>query len=177
MHRLFVAIRPPAAIREQLLDLMEGVRDARWQDEDQLHLTLRFIGEVERHTADDLHATLGAVHHPRFALSLSGIGSFERRGRAVTLWAGIVPHEPLMELHKKVDLACRRAGLEPDRRAYSPHISLARLGPSAGPIDALLAQSGGLASPAFAVDSFNLYESELTPDGAIYTVVERYQLG
>ena len=176
MHRLFVAIRPPAAIRNQLLDLMEGVHGARWQDEDQLHLTLRFIGEVERHQAEDVAAALGAIHHPAFELELAGIGSFDHRGQATHLWAGVAPHEPLKTLHNKIDQALARAGVEPDRRAYLPHITLTRLNRSAGPIDTLLKAAGGLNSPRFAVDTFCLYESDLTPDGAIYSVVGRYSL-
>ena len=175
MHRLFVAIRPPAPIRSQLLDVMQGIRGARWQDEDQLHLTLRFIGEVDRHRAEDAAATLGSIHHPAFAIALNGIGSFDGRGKG-TLWAGVTPHDQLKALHKKVDQACLRVGIAPDTRAYLPHITLARLKPSAGPIDAMVVASGGLRSQPFLVDAFCLYESDLTPAGPIYSVVERYPL-
>jgi RNA 2',3'-cyclic 3'-phosphodiesterase len=177
MHRLFVAIRPPEAIRERLLDLMEGVKGARWQDEDQLHLTLRFVGEVDRHQADDIAAALGTIRHPPFEIAMSGIGSFDRRGQPVTLWAGVSPHEPLKSLHKKVDQAVQRAGVEPDHRAYMPHITLARLNRSTGPIAPILESASGLSSQRFTVDSFGLYESDLSPQGAIYSVVERYPLG
>ena len=176
MHRLFVAIRPPAPIRERLLDLMEGVRGARWQDEEQLHLTLRFIGEVDRHQAEDVAAALGSIHHARFEIALASLGSFDRRGEPTHLWAGVSPHEPLKALHNKVDQALARAGVEPDRRAYLPHITLARLNRSTGPIDALLQAHGGIATPPFPVTEFRLYESDLTPDGAIYSVVGRYKL-
>lgn len=176
MHRLFVAIRPPESVRNQLLDLMEGVHGARWQDEDQLHLTLRFIGEVDRHVADDIAHALGAIRHPPFELALSGLGTFDRRRQPVTLWAGVTPHEPLKVLHKKIDQAVQRAGVEPDHRAYLPHITLARLGRSIGPIASLLESAGGLSGPTFAVDNFRLYESHLSAQGAIYTVVERYPL-
>ena len=176
MHRLFVAIRPPAVIRARLLDLMEGVKGARWQDEDQLHLTLRFIGEVDRHVAEDVVAALGSIHHPCFELALNGIGSFDRRGQPTTLWVGLTPHEPLKALHKKVDQAVLQAGVEPDRRAYMPHITLARLNRSTGPIAALLERSGGISSTPFHVGEFRLYESDLSPQGAIYSVVERYAL-
>jgi 2'-5' RNA ligase len=177
MHRLFVAIRPPEHIRDQLLDLMEGVAGARWQDEEQLHLTLRFIGEVDRHVASDVHAALGAVRHPPFALALNGIGSFVRRGEPVTLWAGVAPQEPLKTLHKKIDQALERAGLEPERRAYTPHITVARLGRGGGSIRGLLESAGGMSSPPFPVEEFRLYESQLTLQGAVHTVVERYSLG
>lgn len=176
MHRLFVAVRPPSPIRLQLLDLMEGVRGVRWQDEDQFHLTLRFIGEVERHQAEDIAAALGTIHQPRFDLSLSGLGTFGKGRQATTLWAGVAPHEPLKALHKKVDQALSRVGIPPDHRAYSPHITLARLKPSTGPIDVLMQGAGSLASPPFTVDSFCLFESMLSAAGAIHSVVERYPL-
>jgi 2'-5' RNA ligase len=177
MHRLFVAIRPPAAIRRLLLGAMGGISGARWQSEDQLHLTLRFIGEVDPHRADDVHAALGAVHQAPFEIALSGIGTFERRGQAETVWAGVAPHEPLKSLHKKIDAALVRVGVAPDERAYLPHITLARLRRGSGHVGNLLEQSGALASPPFPVADFALYESTLTPEAAVYSIVERYPLG
>jgi 2'-5' RNA ligase len=155
---------------------MGGVSGARWQSDDQLHLTLRFIGEVDGHLAEDIHAALGAIHHPPFHVSVSGLGTFESRGRPDTLWAGVAPPEPVNALHKKVDQALARVGIEPDKRAFHPHITLARLNRGSGPVH-LLGDAGGLTSPAFAVDSFGLYESTLTPEGAVYTAIERYRLG
>ena len=81
MHRLFVAIRPPTPIRERLIASMGGISGARWQSDEQLHLTLRFIGEVDRHRADDIHAALGGIHQSPFELALNGIGVFDRRDR------------------------------------------------------------------------------------------------
>lgn len=177
MHRLFVAIRPPQPVRAHLLAMMGGVSGARWQDDGQLHLTLRFIGEVDRHQADDVHAALAGIVHPPFEIALAGTGSFERRGAPAALWAGVAPHEPLKTLHKKVDQAIVRAGLEPERRAYLPHITLARLPRGAGAVGGFLASGGGATGPPFPVDEFCLYESSLTPAGAVYTIVERYRLG
>jgi 2'-5' RNA ligase len=179
MHRLFVAIRPPEPVRAPLIDLMEGVAGARWQSEDQLHLTLRFIGEVDARLADDIDTALQSVHHPRFDLALSGLGVFDRRGQATALWAGVTPHEPLKALHKKIDQALRRAGVAPERRAYLPHITLARFGRGAGPLQPLqplLESAGGLTSAPFAVEEFRLYESHLTAAGATYTPVAHYSL-
>src|SRR3954471_13726299 len=121
MHRLFVAIRPPGPVRARLLDLMGGVAGARWLADEQLHLTLRFIGEVDRHLARDVDAALSGVHHPAFAIALNGLGLSERRGEPVTLWSGVTPQEPLHALHKKIDQALVRVGVGPDRRAYMPH--------------------------------------------------------
>ena len=175
MHRLFVAIRPPRAIREALLDLMHGIAGARWQQDVQLHLTLRFIGDCNRHRAADILAALGSIHQSRFAIALDGVGSFVARGKG-TLWAGVSPRDQLNAMHKKVDQACARVGIAPDARAYHPHITLARLPSSAGPIDALVQRCGGLSTSTFAVESFSLFESQLNQDGAHYRVVERYPL-
>lgn len=175
MHRLFVAIRPPAPVRDALLDLMGGISAARWQSEDQLHLTLRFIGEVDRHMALDIHAALGSIRHPAFDLVVSSLGAFERRGVPDVVWAGVAPVEPVRALHKKIDQAIVRVGIEPDRRAFHPHITLARLGRGAGPVHDFLAKPvTGI--PAFTVTDIVLVESRLTPDGAVYSELDRYPL-
>ena len=176
MHRLFVAIRPPDRIRGRLLAAMGGVGGARWQTDAQLHLTLRFIGEVDRHQLRDVHAALGAIHHPRFEIALNGLGTFERRGQPETVWAGVAPHEPLRTLRKKVDQALARVGVAPEQRAYLPHITLARLKRSSRSLGGLLEEAGGLKSPPFAVEAFGLFESKLTPEGAVYTRIEYYPL-
>ena len=175
MHRLFVAVRPSQHVRDSLIDLMGGISGVRWQGEDQLHLTLRFIGEVDRHAAGDIHAALGSIHHPPFDLAVSGLGTFDRRGVPEVVWAGVAPPEPVHALHKKVDQALARVGIEPDRRAFHPHITLARLGRGSGSVHAFLA-SPVASIPAFGVDHFLLVESRLAPAGALYTQLEQYPL-
>lgn len=177
--RLFVALRPPAAVRERLLDTMEGVPGARWQDGEQVHLTLRFVGEVELRVADDLCVALGQVHAPAPVVRLAGVGRFEGRGRGASLWAGVSPHEGLAALHHKVDAACARAGLPPERLAYLPHITLARLSNTAMRDPAVarwFAATAGLASAPFALTHFVLYESLLGRAGAAYEPIERWPL-
>ena len=166
MHRLFVALRPPRPMRERLLAIMGGVIGARWQDDAQLHLTLRFIGEVDRHRAEDVAAALGAVHSPRFALALAGLGQFDRKGRIDSLWAGVTPHEAVTALHHKVDQALARIGIAPDTRAFLPHITIARFGRAAGPVAAMLDAAAGLASEPHEMTAFCLYESHLGSEGA-----------
>src|SRR6476660_9634026 len=94
MHRLFVAIRPPEHIRDLLIDAMDDSADFRWQDDGQLHLTLRFVGEVDRPVADDLATALGRIHAEPFDLRISGAGRFEQRNSGA-LWAGVQPREPV----------------------------------------------------------------------------------
>ncbi len=177
MHRLFVGLRPPPAIRELLFDTMGGVPGARWQSDEQLHLTLRFIGEVDRRTAEDAAHVLSTVRAAPIELHIEGVGQFDTRGRANALWAGVRPREAVTALHKKVDQALVRAGLEPERRAYLPHITLARMGGGAGPTDRWLADHAGLTSEPFTLGHFMLFESHLGQGGASYEAVERYPLG
>src|SRR3546814_1986024 len=100
-HRLFVALRPPRPVRDILRAAMHGISGARWQSDEQLHLTLRFIGEVDHHKAEDIAAALGALYAPSVVARLAGVGLFERQGRAHMGWAGVEPHEPLVALHRK----------------------------------------------------------------------------
>ena len=174
MHRLFVAIRPPAEIRAQLLSLMGGVAGARWQDDDQLHLTLRFVGNADTHQADDLAAALNNIRFAPFAISLFGLGQFERKGRVDALWAGVEPRDALAQLHRKVDRACVHAGFAADGRAYLPHITLARFNRRGGMTDSFMASHAGLSSPPFLIDKFMLFESHLTQSGARYEMAAVY---
>ena len=177
--RLFAALRPPPTIRERLFDLMDGVPGARWQDDEQLHLTLRFIGEVDARVADDVAAALGQVHAPAPTVRLAGVGRFDRRGRTDALWAGVSPHDALAALHRKVDAACVRAGLPPERRAFLPHVTLARLPRGAGAeveVARWLADGAGLASAPFPCGHLILYQSHLGRGGAAYEPVERWPL-
>lgn len=179
MHRLFVALRPPPAIRARLAAVQDGVASARWQDDAQLHLTLRYIGEVERPVAEDIALALGQVHAPAPVVALAGVGAFDRQGRVDALWAGVAPPDALAALHRKVDRALVRIGLDPERRAYLPHITLARLPRSAGgdpAIDAWRARHAALASEPFALDALILYESHVGSNGASYTPAARYPL-
>jgi 2'-5' RNA ligase len=176
MHRLFAAFPLPPAVRAQLLALSGGIPGARWQRDDQLHLTLRFIGELDRHAAEDAALALASVRYKPIEIALSGTGQFDSRGRPNAVWAGVTPHGALASLHKKVDQALVRAGLAPEGRAYLPHITLARMHAPPGAADKFLAQHAGLASAPFTLTHFHLYESHLGGEGASYEVVERYAL-
>jgi 2'-5' RNA ligase len=175
-HRLFVALRPPRPIRAALIAAMHGISGTRWQDDEQLHLTLRFIGEVDRHRAEDIAAALGGLHAPAIPARIAGVGLFERQGRPHMVWAGVEPHAPLAALHRKVDQALARVGVAPETRAFVPHITLARLNRASGPVAPFLAQSSDLASPPFLFDHVTLYESEMGHDGSRYHPVARYPL-
>ncbi|MGZ2412087.1 RNA 2',3'-cyclic 3'-phosphodiesterase [Sphingomonas sp. F9_3S_D5_B_2] len=176
MHRLFVAIRPPEHIRDLLIDAMDDSADFRWQSEEQLHVTLKFIGEVDRPVAGDIADALGRVRSPAFELRVAGAGRFEQRS-AGALWAGVEPREPVAALAAKVDRACQGPGVEPERRAFHPHITLARWkGRRTREVADFLERTRGLASEPFAVESFLLFESQLSRHGAHYEEVASYPL-
>ncbi|RST31844.1 RNA 2',3'-cyclic phosphodiesterase [Sphingomonas ginkgonis] len=171
MHRLFVALVPPEPVRDHLLDIAEESEGLRWVGEDNLHLTLRFIGEVERPLAEDLAAALATVRSPAFALRLAGVGTFDRRGGGA-LWAAVQPREAVAQLAAKIDRACSQAGLEPEHRAFHPHLTLARWnGRRPGSVPALLEQWRGLPSDPFEVAEFTLFESRLSRHGAHYEAI------
>ncbi len=176
MHRLFVALRPPPAMRDRLLAAMHGVDGARWQDDDQLHLTLRYIGAVERPMAEDIAAALQAVRAPAFELALAGVGRFDTGARGRALWAGVTPRDAVTALHRKIDQALARVGVPPEGRAFLPHVTIARLNRASGPTDGFLAAQAGLTSPSMRFDHFALYESHLGGEGAWYAVAARYPL-
>ncbi len=175
-HRLFVALRPPAAIRAALIGMMGGVPGARWQDDGQLHCTLRFIGEVDRHQAEDIAAALGQVHHPAMMLTLAEIGVFDRGGRVDTLWIGVQPREAVKALHARVDQALRRAGVAPDERAFLPHVTLARFARGAAVTADVARHVPQAARLVFTAESFELLESHLGSEGAVHETVARYPL-
>nr|WP_202390227.1 RNA 2',3'-cyclic phosphodiesterase [Tsuneonella aeria] len=173
---MFLGLRPPAPVRDALLAAQCGVDGARWQDEDQLHLTLRFIGEIDHRGADDLGAALGSVMGDAFDLAIRGAGHFERKGRPSALWAAIAPSDGLLTLHRRVASACRAAGVPPDSKSFVPHVTLARLGGHSTGAGEWLARHGALSAPPWPVTSFRLYESTLAPTGSRYTTLAKWPL-
>jgi RNA 2',3'-cyclic 3'-phosphodiesterase len=176
MHRLFVAIRPPEEVRDLLIDAMDDSPAFRWVGDDQLHLTLRFIGEVERPVANDIAAALQGIRSPGFRLRIKSVGKFERKNGGA-LWAGIEPREPVVALSAKVERAVQQAGMEPEHRTFSPHVTLARWNRrNAGAVDAFLSRNSDLRSDPFDVDRFILFESKLSRHGAHYEEVAEFEL-
>ena len=177
MHRLFVAIRPPEPIRDLLIDAMDDGPDFRWQDEEQLHLTLRFIGEVDRPQANDIADRLAQLNALPFSLRIAGVGRFEQRSSGA-LWAGVEPKAPVAALAAKAERLCQSAGLEPERRAFHPHITIARWkGRRTREVESYLERHKDLSSVPFDVTRFALFESRLSRHGARYEEVARYLLG
>ncbi len=124
--RLFVALSIPDAVAQSLMLLQGGVPGARWQAREQLHLTLRFIGEVDGRDARALDDALAAIDAPAFELQLHGVGQFGNK-QPHTLWAAARKNDLLDHLQRKVDTAIRRVGQPQDAHKFNPHVTLARL--------------------------------------------------
>lgn len=177
MVRLFVALDLPDPVKRDLTLLGYGLPGATWIEPGNMHLNLRFIGEVDEGTYSDIRASLTEVQLESFTLALKGTGFFPPKQQPHTLWAGIEKSEPLTILHSRVEAALARAGISRDRRKYAPHVTLARL--SDAPIQRVagwLATNALFKTGAFPVGSFHLYSSTLTGHGAVYQIEQEYEL-
>lgn len=178
MIRLFVSLELPEDVRARLQLLCCDVPGARWADPDQLHLTVRFIGEVEEHVFHDIRDGLSGVQVEPFDIVLRGVGHFPPRGQPRVLWAGIDRCPALDLLHQRVDSALGRAGLPPERRKFAPHVTLARLrGTPSRAVGSFLSQNGMFQSEPIRMDRFWLYSSQLSRKRAVHRPEAEYPLG
>jgi RNA 2',3'-cyclic 3'-phosphodiesterase len=177
MIRLFVALALPAAIKTQLAMLAGGIPGARWLPPENYHLTLRFIGEVEHWRADEIDQALANIRARPFALSLRGVGTFEKAGRFSGLWVGVEKTDQLTFLQAKVEAALQRIGLEPERKRFAPHVSLARI--DKAPPEKVIGyvQAHNLfRAPPVEVEHFTLFSSRLGKEAAVYVPEVEYEL-
>ena len=172
-----MGIELPWTLRERLDDLGGGVPGARWLPAENLHLTLRFIGETPKYRAEEIDLAMAALRGRGFPLVMAGVGVFEKAGRTLSLWAGVERNPALDHLQNKIETALQRAGLEPERRRFTPHVTLARLDNS--PPDKLAAfmQARNLfrADPV-PVTHFTLFSSQLGKEASVYTAEVEYPL-
>ena len=170
MHRLFIAIDLSETVKNSIKSICGGIPDARWVDVQQLHLTLRFIGEVDDRMFDSIKNSLAEITETRFSLTLRGVGSFPPKRPPRVLWVGIENSETLIRLAAEVEEALvRKNGLEPEERKFSPHITIARFREtSPSKVADYLARNSSFHTENFPVDAFYLYSSTLTPNGAIH---------
>lgn len=177
MIRLFVAIAVPGSVAEALAPLAGGVPGAHWSPPENLHITLRFVGDVSERAAEDLDSALSVVSSPPFAVGLAGVGSFADQSGPTALWAGVETSEPLRVLRGRCEAAARRAGLRPDTRAWKAHVTLAYVGETEVVRVAMWSQAHNLLRIApFSVASFGLYSSWRTRGGPEYRLERAYAL-
>jgi 2'-5' RNA ligase len=177
--RLFVGIELPRELRSRIALLASaGIPGARWVPPENYHVTLRFIGEAPRYLAEEIDHALAALQAPAFALTLGGIGTFVKGGRSQLLWLGVERSEKLERLQSKIETALQRCGLEPERRKFQPHVTLARLDGAAEAKLAGFVQGHNLfrADPVL-VEHFTLFSSRLGKEQPVYTGEVEYPLG
>jgi 2'-5' RNA ligase len=178
MYRLFVAVDLPEMVKNSIRTICEGLPEAKWVDERQLHLTIRFIGEVDSRLFDGIKDNLAEVSESSFILTIKGVGCFPPRKSPRVLWVGIENNETLIRLAEKVERTLvEKNGLEPDHRKFSPHITIARFRePATDKISDYLVRHSSFHTESFPVDAFHLYSSTLTRAGAEHKREASYPL-
>jgi len=174
--RLFVGIGFPPELKLRLSLLCSGIPKARWVDPGNMHLTLRFIGEISEDVAADVDEALTRLRARQFALQLAGTGVFGGE-RPRNLWAGVERNPELDALRDKVERALTRAGLPPEPRKFAPHVTLARLqNPPLDKLAEFLAAHAGFRAEPLPVEAFSLIASYPTKAGSVYEDQADYPL-
>jgi RNA 2',3'-cyclic 3'-phosphodiesterase len=179
MLRLFVAVDLPAELRPAVVHLCQGIGGARWTRPEQLHITLRFLGDTPEDLLADMRVHLRQVRVSGFQLRLRGTGVFPPLGGrkpARVLWLGLDPPEPLRALKYAVDGVL---GPDPDtaKRGFSPHLTVARFPTRPRhDLDRFLAEHAEFDGGRFVVSDFHLYRSTLRSEGALHEIVESFPL-
>jgi len=176
MPRLFTGIEIPEAVGFRLENLRGGLRPKRWIDSENYHITLRFIGDIDNDLADDVADLLGSVRRKSFTLTLDGLGAFGGK-RPHAVWARVCPSPELLALQAELEQVCQRAGLRPDTRKYTPHITLARVrGLSSADVAHYLSLHGDFYCPDIPVTRFALYSAKPSTGGGPYVIERAYPL-
>ncbi len=176
MIRLFVGLALPDSLKRTLAVLSGGLPNARWVPPENLHLTLRFIGEVDETLADDIDENLRSLHETAFPLEIGGLGTFESGRGVFHLWVGAKRSPALTHLQGKIERAVVRAGCAPQGRRFQPHITLARLkDPPLGRLKDVIA-GHNLFQAAMTVSRFTLFSSHLGRGTPIYRAECDYPL-
>jgi RNA 2',3'-cyclic 3'-phosphodiesterase len=176
--RLFVGLDLPWTLRERLIVLANaGIAGARWVPSENYHLTLRFIGEIPGHRAEEVDLALAGLRARGFSLTLAGVGTFTKAGRSTALWVGVERNPQLDHLQTKIETALQRIGLEPERRRFQPHVTLARLDNVAeGKIVSYVQAHNLFRADPMPVEHFTLFSSQLGKEASVYTPEVEYEL-
>ncbi|MCH2546777.1 MAG: RNA 2',3'-cyclic phosphodiesterase [Alphaproteobacteria bacterium] len=172
--RLFLGITLPPSLCKQLANLPELPAHCKPTAPHNYHLTLAFIGEVDRDLIDIIHPAMADINAFDFPLAVRGLGRFDHR----ILWAGLTSHSHLHDLHQRILSALDAAHIPFDFKPYKPHITLARLRNSVDKeaVEAYITANADLQSSSFMVEQFHLYESVSTAHGVQYTPIASYEL-
>lgn len=182
MFYLFVAVEPPPAIKYNLAMLCNGLPGAAWDNHEQFHLNLRFIGQVDGAQLEDVKSALTNIKAGPFDIALAGVGFFPKKRAPERIWVGVEKNDALMHLHQKIDTALTRIGFEPEKRKYAPHVTIGRFGQ--GPVKndnpkrlaGYLARTSMFKVKPFTCNSFVLYSSTRSNQGPLYSMEAEFPL-
>ena len=176
MPRLFAGLEIPAEIGQTLANLRGGLPGARWIDPENYHVTLRFIGDIDGVSANEIADLMSRVERRPFEVAVRGLSSFGgKKPRAVV--AAVEPSRPLLELQADLERLGRRCGLEPEGRKFTPHVTLARLRDSCDrDVADYLSVRGYFPTKIFTASRFVLFSSRASTGGGPYLVEDSYAL-
>ncbi|MEA3534157.1 RNA 2',3'-cyclic phosphodiesterase [Rhizobium sp. CC-YZS058] len=176
MPRLFTALEIPRNAAMSLSLLRGGLPGARWIDVENYHITLRFIGDVDGRTADEVVDRLDRIERPEFQLQLTGTGAFGSK-KPHSVFAGVSTPPELFQLQAEIERICQRVGLPADPRKFTPHVTLARLRSSrVEDVVTYLSGRGGFMTNPFTVSRFVLLSSRDSVGGGPYLTEEVFSL-
>lgn len=176
MPRLFTALEIPQSAAMSLSLLRGGLPGARWIDRENFHITLRFIGDVDHRTADEVVAALDRVRRHQFELTLSGTGFFGSK-KPHSIWAGVQQTPALMALQAEHERICQRIGLPAEPRKFTPHVTLARLrNARVDDVVHYLTGRGNFVTGPFTASRFVVMSSRDSVGGGPYVMEEAYPL-
>jgi RNA 2',3'-cyclic 3'-phosphodiesterase len=178
MLRLFAALPMPDHICDVVAQAQRGLDGAKWSPRENMHVTLRFIGDVDEPKAEDIDAELGEISLAGFEMALAGAGFFGN-DEPHAMWLGLAPNPHLLTLQKACERACRRAGLEASARAYTPHATVCYLPrhQALEPVMAYQQRHALFSSPTWIADRFYLYSSRTNgPGPSRFTIEAEYPL-
>jgi 2'-5' RNA ligase len=170
--RLFLAIELPEYVKDRLATLCEeDLKGFHYVPRERFHLTLKFIGDIPGQLQEDVEAAIDPIEVHSFLLPIEGLGSFPPNGRSHAVWAGVSSAHPrLFQLHKRIEDALFNIGIEPEKRIYHPHITIARVNHAAEEtIKQFLKRHPDFGAAPFKVDEFHLLQSQLIDGRRVYT--------
>ena len=175
--RLFIAIPIPEAVKQKISNLQQTIEGVRWQEKEQMHLTLKFVGEADAALTKRIQKQLDEIEHPAFTIDFQGMGYFPENKHPKVLWIGLKESSVLAALQQKVEQKCQEVGIAPEDRSFKPHVTLGRLrNVSKRTVNNFINQNKKFAVRSFLVDKFVLYESKLHSDGARHSRLKTFSL-
>jgi 2'-5' RNA ligase len=178
MPRLFISIDMPEQVQDQISDLYTAIQGARWVPQDQLHITMRFIGETDTATETSIIASLEHIRFEPFHIAVRSTGFFPLRKDPQVLWIGIEKSQELEKLQCSIERSLTSLGIKADSRTFHPHVTVARLDrPHKERVVQFITDNHLFKTEPFEIDAFHLYRSYLGKNGAQHVKEASFEAG